>query len=59
MSKDIMEMVTDQMNNLGLDWTSHLKTQYIIDKQSCFARELDKLLCRSPPILILFILCSL
>lgn len=42
MSKDIMETVTGQMNNLRLDWTSHLKTQYIIDKESCFGRKLDK-----------------
>lgn len=42
MSKDIMETVTDHMNNLKLDWTSHLKTRYIIDKQSCFGRGLDK-----------------
>lgn len=37
-----METVPGQINNLGLDWTSHLKTQYIMDKQSCFGRGLDK-----------------
>lgn len=42
MFKDIMETVTGQMNNLGLDWTSYFKTQYIIDQQSCFGRGLDK-----------------
>lgn len=42
MSKDLMETVPGQMNNLGLEWTSHLKTQYVIDKQSCFGRGLDK-----------------